>query len=293
MSADKKRNVRRLQSIRAYVGPNGSFKTWTACYDLQPSLAQGRRVLSNLALYENGRPHPLWIPLVSWRQLVEARDVDVLLDEVTGVASARSFASLPAQLLQVIVQLRKRNVTLSWTSPNYARADVVLREVTRCVVDCKGYLPKRDPGSAWASNRLARVVAYDAMDFEEWSLSKKEKAKAINSSVLWRPRHPEVEKFYDTKESVGVLDHVDLTGSCLNCGRKKKVKPCDCPDVDHLVDMLAADTYALALEAQAKESEAPEPEPGPNVCDDACDTPGTGGSADDLDLAAAEVASGA
>jgi hypothetical protein len=254
VSAERKRAGRRLQAIRAYVGANGAGKSWCAVYDLLPSLESGRPVLSNLPLYLGSKPHPLWVPLVSWRQLVEAKNCDVLLDEVTGVASARSFASLPAQLLQVMVQLRKRNVTLSWTSPNFARADVVLREITRCVVVCQGTLPKREAGSEWASNRLFRVISYDAIEWEDVSLQKREKARPLSSSILWRPRHPVVQATYDTKESVSVLDHVDMAGSCLNCGRKKKVKPCDCPDVDSALALALGETVA-GSEGDASECE--------------------------------------
>lgn len=232
MSAETKRRMRRAQAIRAYVGANGSGKTLMAVWDLWPSMQAGRPVLSNLMLTDpaTGEPHEGWVPLRSWRQLVAARSCDILLDEVTGVASARSYASLPAQLLQVLVQLRKRDCTLSWTSPNFARADVVLREVTRGVVHCKAYVPKPDPESAWPQNRLIVSTLYDAADFEEWSMQKVAGIDAIARGVLWRPGKV-VNRLYDTKASVGVLDHLDVTGTCLECGGKRTQAKCGCPVV--------------------------------------------------------------
>lgn len=224
------RAVRASSAIRAYVGENGGGKTLAAVYDLLPSLARGRRVLSTTPLLDpvRGGLHRGFVPLSSWRQLVEAEHCDVFLDEVTGVASARSYASLPSQLLQLFVQLRKRDVTLSWTTPNYARADVVLREVTRTVTVCKGYLPRPSPNSRWPQNRLFSWTTYDAVDWEEFSLQKAERVKEIAHQWHWRPGKP-AERAYRTGEASLLLDHMDVTGTCLACGGKRTAPRCSCP----------------------------------------------------------------
>lgn len=228
--AEQRRNSRRRQAIRAYVGENGGGKSYCATYDLLPSLDRGRPVLSNTPLFDHrtGEPHRSWVPLTDWRQIIAASDCDIFLDEVSGIAEARAFASLPAQLLQVLVQLRKRNLTLSWTSPDFNRADVVLRQVTRVVTVCEGYMPKRLPDSEWSSNRFFRFRTYDSLQWSSVSEGKVQRVTPMWSACLWRPRHPEVERSYDTYGQVGVLGHVDLGGTCIECGGKRQVPKCSC-----------------------------------------------------------------
>lgn len=238
------RRVRRSSSIRSYVGENGGGKSLCAVYDLLPSLAAGRTVLSTAVLLDaaTGLPHAHYVPLTSWVQLMNVEHCDVLLDEVTGVASARSYASTPSQLLQLFVQLRKRDVTLSWTTPNYARADVIIREVTRTVTVCRGYFPKVDPETSWPRNRFFRWATYDAIEWEQFSLQQTEKAKGIGVQ-LFRRSGSEAERSYRTDESCEMLDHMDITGTCLTCGGRKAQHKCGCDP-----------------SARVPASEAPEPE---------------------------------
>src|SRR3954453_2959218 len=222
--------TRRGQPIRAYVGGNGGGKTLAAVYDLLPSLDQGRPVLSTAPPYnpETGELHASYVPLTSWRQLAEAEHADVLLDEVTGVASARSFAALPPQLLHVFVQLRKRDLTVTWTTPNYARADVVLREVTRAVTVCRGRFPKVHPESKWPSNRLFTWNTYDAQEYEQVVLAKADKMKLLQFQWLWRRREFRAAKAYRTLDAVSLMDHTDMTGMCLECGGQRRAPKCEC-----------------------------------------------------------------
>jgi hypothetical protein len=112
--------------------------------DVLPSLAAGRRVVSTVKLLdENGDPHPLWVPLSDFRTLLDVEKCDVLLDEVTGVASSRSGSSvIPPGVLNVLMQLRRRDVTLSFTAPAWNRAEKVIRECCQSVTLCQGFLPK-------------------------------------------------------------------------------------------------------------------------------------------------------
>jgi hypothetical protein len=52
--------------------------------------------------------HPLYVCFNEWEQLLEARGCDVLMDEVTGVASSRESQSMPAPVANKLVQLRRR-----------------------------------------------------------------------------------------------------------------------------------------------------------------------------------------
>lgn len=140
---------RRAFPIRAYVGPNGGGKSLAMVNDVLPSLAAGRRVLSTVKLLDgNGNPHPLWVPLTDFRGMLDAERCDILLDEVTGVASSRSGGSvIPPGVLNMLMQLRRRDVTLSFTAPAWNRAEKVIRECTQAVTLCQGFLPKANKGT--------------------------------------------------------------------------------------------------------------------------------------------------
>jgi hypothetical protein len=148
MPRNKARSIRRSFPIRAYVGPNGGGKSLAMVNDIRPSLAAGRRVVSTVKILgDDGLPHPLWIPLSDFRTLLDVERCDVLLDEVTGVASSRSGGNvIPPAVLNLLMQLRRRDVTLSLTAPAWNRAEKVIREVTQSVTLCQGFLPAKVKG---------------------------------------------------------------------------------------------------------------------------------------------------
>ena len=194
---------------------------------MAPAMGEGT---GQILLGDDGepvRPHRLWVPLTSWSQLVYAEHCDVLLDEVTGAASSRSYQSLPPQLIQLFLQLRKVDVQLRYTTPNWSRTDVVLREVTQSVTVCKGFFWERTPGLLWPSKRLFRWATYDAMDWEEMSMEKVAKVKPLLRTYYWRPGKPAMDA-YNTREAVSSLDHMTAVGLCLECGGKRAQPKCDC-----------------------------------------------------------------
>jgi hypothetical protein len=229
--------IRRGAAIAAYVGPNGGGKTLAMVHDTLPDLDLGTKVLSTVQLLDvrsagaagGPEPHPLCEMLRTWTQLLEAENCVILLDEVTGVASSRQYAALPAQLQNILVQLRKRNVVLRWSSPNYARADVIMREVTQTVTVCKGYLAKADPVSQWPQRRLFRWRTYDAIDYEDFAMAKAEQVKPMCSSWFHRTPKKAAPLAYNTKDAVSTLDHMDLAGLCVTCNGKKIQPKCTCP----------------------------------------------------------------
>lgn len=115
------RNRRNGFAIHAYTGSNGGGKTMAAVYDSLPSLAAGRPIVSTCRILDptTGEPHPLWVPLDDFRVLLELEYCDVILDEVTGVASSRDSAGMPSLVLNHLMQLRKGDVTVRWTTPNW------------------------------------------------------------------------------------------------------------------------------------------------------------------------------
>lgn len=232
---------RRGFPIRAYIGANGGGKSLAAVHDALHALDHGRPVLSNVALYDpdTGQPHRLWVPLTSFSQLMEARGCDVLLDEVTGVASSREASSLPPQVANLLVQLRRRDLTLSWTTPSWSRADKIIREVTQLVTLCRGMASDHSAALAggvdWRPKRLFRWSSYDANDFDEWSTnlgdtSRKRHARRVGRQWLWRPGS-RCSEAYRTMDDVAVLGHsVSVGGTCLSCGGRRRVPPCSCAD---------------------------------------------------------------
>lgn len=262
-------------TIRAFVGPNGGGKSlgMTAKMAL-PALRDGQVVVSNYRLHPErlGFAAWQWMPLESWRQiprlgvqhskmpgpsLTRGRPACLLLDEITAVLPSRGYASVPAELLRVLNQLRKPQLTVGWTAPAWSRADVVLREVTKLVTLCRGRMPDpwvrgtdgkplRDASGkkvpergAWPVNRLFTFATYDATTFEEFSLDQAQgqRLRPIAVQRYWRPSGrswPSAGKemvgahlLYDSLESVGLLDHVEA-GECVGCGGKVRTRYCEC-----------------------------------------------------------------
>lgn len=252
----------------AYVGGNGHGKTLAMVYDTIPALEAGRTVLSTVRLFDPSSPlvevvedstdpvtgeiieirrlqyselHPCYVPLVSWVQLVEARRCDVLLDEVTSVASARQHQLLPAQLENKLQQLRKADVNVRFTTPNFARADLVLRELTRLVVDCRGYVRRPSPGRQWPERSWFKLSAYNAADLDAFEQEKTDKLRPVARQWLHRNLAFTASHLYWTYDGVTTLDHVDAAGMCLTCNGKRTIPRCTCPTPGRqLHDLLAS-----------------------------------------------------
>ena len=236
--------------IRAFVGPNGGGKTLAAIVlAVEPALASGRPVVATCSI-----EHPNARRLESWRQIPDLRDCVLFLDEISSALPSRGSMAAPAQLVRTINQLRKVDVQLVWTAPNWARADVMLREVTQEVTACRGFIGdpyEREPGvppwwrplgrklvddetdrpvrrsPRWPSNCLFRWVTYDAAAFDEFSLHAVKKLRPTERMWYWRPWH-EAHNLYNTLEGVSLLDHVDETGVCVACGGMRRRPPCSC-----------------------------------------------------------------
>lgn len=200
---------RRDMAIRAYVGPNGSFKSATAVKDLLPTLrgitwhCEEPSHLHNDPIYDNfgeaigcgpnavhdgyrivlstvlitdagtGEPHPLYVRLKEWWQFMAAEHADILMDEVTGIANSRDSMSLPRPVQVKLDQLRKLDDTLSFTAPSFQRADSTLRTTAQGIVDCRGYMSEKRGDvavSAWRRKRLARTRTFAASDMEEFTV---------------------------------------------------------------------------------------------------------------------------
>lgn len=244
-----KPEARRAVPIHGYVGPNGSGKSLAAVFDSMPSLDAGRPVLSTVRLLDwkdprpceddrcqspdHGMPghmaaHPFWIPLNDFRQLFDVEHCDVLMDEVTGVADAREHQGMPVQVRNLLVQLRRRDVILRWTSPAWAFADVTIRRVSQAATVCSSYFPTRsDSVSMWRPRRGFVWRTYDARDLDEFDSHKREQIKSYVRQCYWGPGS-DVFRAYDTRDQVLTLGAVNEAGLCMDCGGRRSAPRCSC-----------------------------------------------------------------
>ena len=253
----RKSAARRSMPIHAYTGANGGGKSLLMVHDTLPSLERGRPVLSTVRLldYRNPRPcpsvdvcdqadahfdvagnvhraaHPLYVPFRHYEQLVEWEAGDVLMDEVTGVASSRESQSMPAPVANYLVQLRRNDVALRWTSPNWSRADVIIRQVTGLVTYCSGYFPESiaddENARLWRPRRVFMFRTFDAAAFDEFTAHKRE---TLRSAVRQLSRRSKMlaQDAYDTLAPVHSLGFANDHGSCMTCGGMRAKRRCEC-----------------------------------------------------------------
>lgn len=237
--SDKKsaRATRRRRSvpIMAYVGPNGGGKSLAMVKDSIASLDRGRPVLSTVRLLDSstGTDHPLYVRFTDWDQLLNARDCDVLMDEMVGIAGARESLKLDVDVQNVLVQLRRRNVVLRWSAPSWTRADKIVREVTQAVTVCTGHYSDRravragDDGAVqlWAPKRLFNFRTYDTIDFDEWTTAKTDKVPSSVSEWFVGPGSRAFAS-YDTYDAVERVTGMTSDGRCPDCGKLVRREYC-------------------------------------------------------------------
>lgn len=202
--------------------------------------------------------HPLYVPFTDWQQLLDAEHCDVLMDEVTGVASSRESQSMPAPVANKLVQLRRADVVVRWSAPNWKRADVIIRECSQAVVYAQGYLAKAsgDADRQWRNRRLFLWKTYDAADFEDFTVGKREQLRAQITDLHWGPSSP-VFAAYDTFDSVSSIGSVTDSGRCYRCGGRRSAPRCTCPD--HATD--AGEDGTSGAPAQRGAGADPRPTP--------------------------------
>jgi hypothetical protein len=164
-----------------------------------------------------------------------------VFDEVTGIAGSRESMGLPVAVQAILQQLRKRDVHLMWTAPNWERADSIIRGCTQLVSDCRGWFPdnklKKGPTPpAWIPRRLFKVRTFDATSFGEWSAAKAAQGKQASSVHAIRPLFIQwwwgpgsrVFASYNTLAAVSRIGEVLDGGRCAHCGGRRPVPVCKC-----------------------------------------------------------------
>lgn len=175
--------------------------------------------------------HPLYRPFTSWDQLMNAERCDVLMDEVTGVASSRESMGLPAPVANKLVQLRRADVVVRWSTPAWMRADKIIRECTQAVTHCEGFFSKAvvdvEGDRLWRNRRLFRWKTYDASAFEDFTSGKREEMSSEVRSWHWGPGSPAFAA-YDTYDAVLSIGTVSDAGTCYRCGGRRARPACNC-----------------------------------------------------------------
>jgi hypothetical protein len=280
---DRARAVRRSYPIRGYVGPNGGGKSLAMVNDILPSLVRGRPVLSTVKLLgPDGNPHPSYIPFTDFDQLLDFSHGDVLMDEIVGIANSRDANRLPSQIQNVLVQLRRRDITLSWSAPNWARSDKIIREVTQAVTECRGFYPARSARDAageirlWAPKRVFQWRTFDTIEFEEWTAGKREKVNPLVAHWFCGPGSAAF-RAYDTLDSVSMVKQSDADDRCVYCDKKKRAEYCkghtpdDIRELEHALRHEVGDFGIAAVDAWSPaeiDAYAALPEVGPLVSSD-------------------------
>lgn len=260
MSSAQKR--RRNAHFAAYVGLNGSGKSATMMWDTLADLNAGLPVLSTMAILspikaetvEEARsawdalgldiqpsdplalPHPLWIPFVDFKQLIEFQNGVILMDEVQGVADGRQSAALPSQVANRLNILRRNNVILRWTTIDYSTPDKRIRDTTILVTYCKGFFPKYEEGKIWGTKQIFQIRSYKADEFENFTqarnrVSDKNRIKpVIRQWVRLKGALMPALSAYDSSLAVLTLGAHNDAGICMTCSGRRTVPQCSCPD---------------------------------------------------------------
>ena len=258
------RALRNDYGVVGYVGANGGGKTLAAVWDSMPTLNAGRPVLSTVRIldWHNPRPcddptcgcdktddrrhaaaHPLWVPFTEWPQLTGGYSLisetilpvwdfgDVIMDEVSGVASSRASHQMPASVERHLQQLRKGDTVVRWTAPSWKRADTIIRECSQIVVSCRGFMPQEFKAAEgemerrWKQRRMMVWQTFDAYAFEDFTVGAREKLKPLGRDWHWGPGSP-CFNAYDTYQRALSIGAVDDQGRCIICSRRKKTLMC-------------------------------------------------------------------
>jgi hypothetical protein len=238
--------------IVGFIGPNGGGKTlalmvftestragqtWHCDLPFHEHTKRGitsgqRMMLSTVPILDgHSNPHPLWIEFNDFQQLLDIEHADCYMDEVVTVASSRDSARMDPRVLVKLNQLRKDDIFLYWTAPNLARADKSIREVTKALVECRGFAPApRDAnGPRWRSKRIFKFSAYDSVEFEQWSASKRDAVRPLYT--LWfNGVGSSAFSAYDTLSAVSMVASITPEDTCTVCDGRVTRHLCRCND---------------------------------------------------------------
>lgn len=229
---------RRDAAVCGYAGLNGQGKTFAMVRDTLLGLAMGRRVLSTVTILDpdTGNEHPNFERFESWAQFHEVRDTEICMDEITGILDSRS-AGIPKHVMRELPQQRRKNNLVRWTGIDFDNVDKRLRQVSRAVVRCRGFVPDRsalrddgtrDAISLWAPNRLFYLVTFDGQTLTTTSDAalltenpdRKRRARVLSREWVKGPGSIAFQT-YRTLDAVA-----SVSNDCPICGGRPVEKQC-------------------------------------------------------------------
>lgn len=225
---------RRNAAVVGYAGLNGTGKSFCMVRDTLLGLAQGRRVLSTVTILDpdTGNPHPNFELFQSWQQFHTVTETEILMDEVTGILDSRD-GGIPKHVKKELPQQRRKGNLIRWTGIDFDNVDKRLRQVSRAVVKCRGFLPDRaalPDGSIplWAPNRLFYFVTFDGQTITTTSDSqlltedheKKRRAKVLNREWVKGPG----SLAFDTYRTLDAV--ASVSNDCPVCGGRIPERTC-------------------------------------------------------------------
>lgn len=193
-----------------------------------------RLVYSTVPLTQSkGVPHPLYVPLTDYRQLLSIEHADVLFDEVAGIADASASSSMPVQVINWQHKLRKADIRQRVTTPAYARCALPIRQVAQVVVEMRSFFPAKSRGLLWRPRQLVLATAYDAWGFGDFMATdgQRDKLRPLARALMWVPTSRAITA-YNSWGQVLSLGHVTEGGMCISCGGGRSRPKCGCED-DH------------------------------------------------------------
>lgn len=188
-----------------------------------------RRIFSTVPLLaEDGSDHPLCVPLHDYSQLLTLEHCDLFFDEVAGVSDASSSSTIPVQVVNYLHKLRKADVRLRCTTPDFDRCSLPIRQACQIVVDCRAMFAEAGTsGRIWRPRAMMRYRAYSKDQFMHLTPDKRKTLKPVGRAIFWRPGC-EAERRYNTLGAVTTLAHVDQFGVCMACDGTRTRPKCSC-----------------------------------------------------------------
>jgi len=176
-----------------------------------------RRIMSNLRFApELERDYSDFIQYWSDpAELVQARDVDILWDEISVHLDASQWANVPLDLKKFLRQHRKRGVDIFGTSQNFASVDISMRRLVDSVYECYKIVGSGNPAPTkppikhiWGFIWMAQL---DPMTFDD--------AKPRRIGYDWLFISRELVSIYDTTQEISMgkyppLNHIER--ECLD-----------------------------------------------------------------------------
>lgn len=146
--------------IQAFIGPNGAGKTTAALISARKLAA-----VEQVEVWSNVSAAGVQL-IESYDQLSELRHCIVVLDEILAIAGARESRSLPRKIQLWLTTLRHSDVLLFWTSPTFARADILLREVTQEIHYLAPLFKRKSKSRLWSDTTISIKMTRGSSDGE-------------------------------------------------------------------------------------------------------------------------------